>query len=512
MSEALKVTGSLLARNTLLNLLGQVVPLGVGIIAMPYIVRGLGTERFGILSLSWIILGYFAIFDIGWGRATTKLLAELLGKGEESQIPSLVWTSVMLQMFLGILGSFILYSITPLLAERILNISSELIKEARETVYVLSFSLPVILVSSSFRSALEAMQRFDLINAVKIPLMCLMFILPLLGLFFGLHLPGIVVLIVVSRLAALVIFIIMNFQIFPGLKRYSICYNFFLHLFSFGKWVTISSVVGPILVYLDRFLISSLISMAALAYYTAPYEAVTRLLVIPASLVMSLFPAFSTLERDKNRQRLEVIFTRSLKYIFTVLGPMVIAIMLFSKEILKVWLGPDFSLQSALVLQILAIGVLINSLAHIPFSLLQAVGRPDLPAKFYVFEFPFHLTIALFLIKNWGINGAALSWTLRVALDAFLLFVVTFKIYQFAPHSLMRNGTIFAFFVFLTFAGIASGVKFLINVFPLGIQFLFFVVLVSLFSWVVWKKVMDVSDREIIIRGVKPWQKPTTML
>jgi len=51
------VSGRLLARNTLLNLIGQAVPLLVGVVTVPFIIRGLGTERFGLLSLAWVIWG-----------------------------------------------------------------------------------------------------------------------------------------------------------------------------------------------------------------------------------------------------------------------------------------------------------------------------------------------------------------------------------------------------------------------------------------------------------------------
>ena len=69
------------------------MPLLVAVIALPFIVRGLGTDRFGLLSLAWVILGYFTIFDLGLGRATTKYVAEALGKDEGDQIPEIVKSS-----------------------------------------------------------------------------------------------------------------------------------------------------------------------------------------------------------------------------------------------------------------------------------------------------------------------------------------------------------------------------------------------------------------------------------
>jgi O-antigen/teichoic acid export membrane protein len=69
---------TLLARNSLLNLAGQILPILVGVITISYVVRGLGTGRFGVLSIGWMMLGYFGVFDLGMGRATTKSVSECL--------------------------------------------------------------------------------------------------------------------------------------------------------------------------------------------------------------------------------------------------------------------------------------------------------------------------------------------------------------------------------------------------------------------------------------------------
>jgi O-antigen/teichoic acid export membrane protein len=70
------------------------------------------------------------------------------------------------------------------------------------------------------------------------------------------------------------------------------------------------------------------------------------------------------------------------------------------------------------------VGVLLNSLARVPYSLLQALGRPDLTAKIHFVELPLHLVLAWFFVDAWGVTGAALAWSVRVGVDAALLFVV----------------------------------------------------------------------------------------
>ena len=64
----------------------------------------------------------------------------------------------------------------------------------------------------------------------------------------------------------------------------------------------------------------------------------------------------------------------------------------------------------------------INSLAQVPFTFLQGVGKPDLTAKLHLFELPLYLGLLWWLIGTRGIEGAAIAWTARVAVDAFFLF------------------------------------------------------------------------------------------
>jgi hypothetical protein len=68
----MEINGRLLTRNTLLNLAGQGGPLLIAAAAIPFIIRGLGMERFGILSIIWLAPEYFAFIDLGLGRATIK--------------------------------------------------------------------------------------------------------------------------------------------------------------------------------------------------------------------------------------------------------------------------------------------------------------------------------------------------------------------------------------------------------------------------------------------------------
>ena len=82
-------SGRSLAGNTLWNLFGNCFPVVVAVVCLPMLKRGLGTERLGIISLAWVVIGYFSLFDLGLSRALTKLVAERIGQRRQAGNPVL---------------------------------------------------------------------------------------------------------------------------------------------------------------------------------------------------------------------------------------------------------------------------------------------------------------------------------------------------------------------------------------------------------------------------------------
>jgi O-antigen/teichoic acid export membrane protein len=184
--------------------------------------------------------------------------------------------------------------------------------------------------------------------------------------------------------------------------------------------MTVSNIVGPFLVYLDRFLIGALISMSAVAYYATPYEAITRLWFVPAAFSGVLFPAFSALTAEP--VQLSRLFGRGLKYVGIALFPAILIVCTLAGDGLRLWLGPEFSAHSTKVLQLLAAGVFVNSMAQVSFALLQSQGRPDITAKLHLVELLPYAAAVWLMVRHFGVVGAAVAWTARVVADAALLF------------------------------------------------------------------------------------------
>ena len=100
-SSTVGKSGRLLARNAVWNIVGQLAPMLVAVFAIPRLIHGLGPARFGVLTIAWMVVGYFGFFDLGLGRALTKLVADKLGSQKEHELPQLVWSSIAAICLLG---------------------------------------------------------------------------------------------------------------------------------------------------------------------------------------------------------------------------------------------------------------------------------------------------------------------------------------------------------------------------------------------------------------------------
>src|SRR5215813_14001974 len=308
--------GRLLAKNTLWNLLGQLSPIGVAVVTIPLLVKGLGVARFGVLSLAWIVIGYFSVYDMGLGRALTKLIADKLGTRQEQAIPALVWTSLSLMLVLGGIGCLATLALSRWLVYTVLKIPGDLQPETLGSFYLLALSIPLVTLTSGLRGILEALQRFRVATLIRIPMSIFSFAGPLLVLPFSQSLVWITAVLILGRVIGCVVHLIACLRAMPMLgSKIVVDRSAVKPVIKFGGWMTVSNFINPILVYVDRFVIGALASTSVIAYYAAPFDAVIRLTVIPAAVAGVLFPAFA-ISIAEDPPRTHILLFRSLKYVF----------------------------------------------------------------------------------------------------------------------------------------------------------------------------------------------------
>ena len=406
-----------LVKNSLWNVLAVVLPSAIAIPSLGMIARILGVELFGVFTLIFALVGYANIFDMGLSRAVVRNIS--MNRDAPSIIKDTLFTASSTVFVAGCLGGFLLFVSSSNLVE-VLSISDKYLVEVKSCFQLMSFIIPVFLLNIVWLSYLEGQERFKELSFIRMITGSLMFLLPVLSLLIKDSIINAFAGLFLARILSLAIILIYSLSELKALDYFFFNRKKFNELVTFGSWLTVSNIISPIMAYFDRFILSAHIGADKVAFYTAPAEIVSRMLLLPHSLGKALFP-YMAINSNTDLEK------RSLLAVFVVSLTMAIPLFVFGSVLITLWLGPGYQ-GAVLPLQILLVGFVFNAMAQVPYSKIQALGYSKITAKIHLFELLPYLFFLYFMINNFGIVGAAVAWSARVAIDFFILVICSFKL------------------------------------------------------------------------------------
>lgn len=404
-------------RNTTYNIMGALIPLALSLLTVPIYLRLIGESRYGVMAIAWLLLGYFGLFDLGLGRATAQHIASLSNASKEERAQTF-WTALTINIGVGMVGGLLLWPISTYFFGNLFKIEEVLRPEVIAAVPWLILAVPVATLSGVLSGALQGREQFLELNLISITSTALFQLFPLaVAWLFGPELYWLLPAAISARLVTLMVLIWRCHRHVYGGYRPRFIRSKAAQLLSFGGWVTVSSLVSPMMVVLDRFVIGSLTGAKTVTFYTVPFQLAQRITIIPGALSTAMFPRMAS----TNKVDASELASQGMRTLIVAMTPLVLISIFLIEPFLKLWLGQGFSNNSSLVGQILLIGFLTNSLALIPYTLLQARGRPDLVAKCHLIEMLPYFGLLYFGLKYFGISGAAAVFSIRVFIDLLLL-------------------------------------------------------------------------------------------
>lgn len=407
-------------KNSIWNIAGYAVPTLIAIPAFGYIARKIGVELFGLYTLSMIVIGYASVFDAGLTRAVVREVALLKNNDRDSR--SLLLTSALAVLFLGFIGSGLMLA----LKEKIiltLNISSDYHYDISKSITLLALLMPVFLVTQVFLADLEGREYFGHLNIQRSIGNSLIAGIPAIAVHLNHTLFSAIIGITIARLFCLWLsyYYIQNRITF---SRKCISLVILKRLFSYGGWVTVSNIISPLLVSMDRFILSSVLGASKISFYTVPSELITRLSIIPGSVGKTIFPKLSKAEDFSNSWDCQ---KKAYKLMAFICLPVCIFLFIFSERILVLWMGPDYYGKPAVILKIMLVGFIFNCFSQIPFANIQAFGKAKYTAFIHMIEFIPYILLLYYTAKLYGMYGVAVLWMLRVIIDFFMLYSMSSK-------------------------------------------------------------------------------------
>lgn len=405
------------SRNTVYNLGGAIVPVVLSLVTVPIYLKLVGPERYGVLAIAWLLLGYFGLFDLGLGRSTSFRIASLRDAPASARADTF-WAALSVNVIMGFAGGLLLLFAASYFFGQVFKVDEKLRPEIMASVPLLACAVPIATLTGTLTGAMQGREKFLETNIVSLISTTLFQILPLAVAFWSG--PDIVMLLLAAIFARLVAILVLGYRCYgefcrgqpKRLKRDEV-----LPLLKYGGWVNLTSLCGQALVMVDRFMIGAVLGAAAVTIYTVPLQLAQRIQILPGALTNALFPRLSAAKAEEQK----LLADRASLTLMAVMSIPVLGAIFLAEPFLRLWVGDVVGAQSAPIGRIVLIGYWVNALAFVPFVKLQTSGRPDLVTKSILVQMPVYALTLYFALKHFGFIGCALVFSVRCIADYLVL-------------------------------------------------------------------------------------------
>jgi O-antigen/teichoic acid export membrane protein len=399
---------------------GTIAPIVAGALATPFLLAVLGAQRFAIYALSFAIVSFAPALDLGISRTAFRRIAAAHSTNPY-ETPAIVNLALRASWTVGL-------SVTLLFGGTLAIVSvfagaDWIPTSAAVAVALALLTVPPAIVGNTQRGVLEGAGRFEASAGIRITLGMLVAIVPLLLAL----VTRAVELLVLSQLVLRIATVWIQRRILRGaglvgpLAAGPAVASIGVASFrQESSWFGLAAIVSLLMSGFDRFVILALTGMTLvdLAAFIAPQEVALRAIILPAAFVPALMVRIA---KDDSRGSQRVLLSTSMYTITAVVFAGCLLATVLARDIATHVFPTLPSTGVVTVIQLLALGIFSNAVAQFPAAVLNGRGLSRVPATLQLVELPVFLLALPVLIARFGVSGAAMAWSLRIAVDTVLL-------------------------------------------------------------------------------------------
>lgn len=401
---------------------GQIVLALTWLVTTPFLVRFLGAETFGIYSLINAIVGSLAFADIGMGLASTRFGAAAYSRNDPTEEAAVVWTAGVLDAASILLAVISVVVAAPALLRWLAHLEAPSLHQS-------ALGLDLAIVAFLFRSLANVLNtpqlvrlRIDVNTKVVAAINVTQMALIVGALIAGGRLVAVLAMTLATAIAGASAHLVVSSRLLPHLWPPRIRKTLARSMAAFGGPMVLSSIASVIFAQAEKLLLALFASPVVVAHYAVAFLVSTVFSLGSAAFATSLVSPFARLHAMNDRGEMQSLYGKVIRWTLIVALPFAASMIALARTFFTIWAGPEYGETSTRPFQILVIGAVINLITNVPYHLLVSAGETRLLAKFHLFEIPVHLVVTTLLTWRYAAVGAALGWTLRVAIDAILTF------------------------------------------------------------------------------------------
>lgn len=402
----------MIGRNILANAFGGSSQAILTLLIIPIQIRVLGADAFGLLTFLASLQIIFSIFDLGLSPTIAREVAtdaspDLRHSRDLLQTLSTGYAAIGLLLGGALLGS------ADWLVDHWLRLGDLPVDTARSVLLLGGVAVALRWSVSFYGGVLIGRGRFDVLNGLKAGAAA-----------FGL-LGGAVVILATASLTAfaawmvlaaaveVTLYLVACFRLVPGLSlRPRVSRRALAHVWRSALSVSVINVLAIAVTQSDRLLLSALVPIETLGYYSLAYSVLQGLALVQGFFTSALFPVFAADHGSENRDALTTHYGVASQALIAVYVLPIMLLVFFGHDLLRIWSSPKEADAAARIMAVLAVGFLLNTSISMSSALAIAIKRTRRMIAVNGYSLVVYFPALYLLILRWEGLGAAVAWVL----------------------------------------------------------------------------------------------------
>jgi O-antigen/teichoic acid export membrane protein len=384
-------------------LIHQIAGLGLSIT----LARSLKVNEFGVLNLGLAIMVLIAHFSLlGFNQGMARFIPYFKGHGEKDKIRASALLALKFSVATTALGGLAVYGLSFPISKYAFDS-----KTLEPVLKVFAFALPFFALSKFFNGGLCGFKRIDLMVITDnilwrvLPLL----VLPLAFFVFSYRLLGAAYTFVFTALIMCIISGLFFLRELGAYPKTSTCdRDCFNQIKSYSFPAALSIITNQLRDRVDVFVIASFLGASQVGLFSVGFTMANSLNLFLSSLMRIYNPVAAELHGQERMEQLSRIFSVVAQWLFVLVFPATLLLLLFAEPLVTRFFGNSYA-AGASVLMILSICYFTKSAVGPTGSTLLALGLSKTAMTISIWSVVLNVLLAVFLIPNYGIFGAALS-------------------------------------------------------------------------------------------------------
>jgi len=405
---------NLLKKNIVANFAGSIWQALMALIFIPFYIKFMGIESWGLVGVFSTLLIVFGLLDLGLSSTLNREMARLsVLPRKEQEMRNLVRTLEVFYWIVAVLVGIIVVSLSPFIAHQWVKAGRLSPKTIEQAILIMGFVMALQMPVGFYSGGLMGLQKQVLLNAINVGIstlrgagavLILWLVSPTIQAFF---LWQIVIGIINTFFLALFLW-----RRLPlGDNKAVFQKQLLKSIWRFTAGMSGITILAVILTQMDKVILSKMLSLEMFGYYMLASMVAMSLGRLFTPVFYSIYPRFTQLVAINDQDGLKRLYHKSCQFMAVLILPVAIVIALFSYEILLLWTqNPATAEKTHLLVSILICGTALNGLMNPPYALQLAFGWTKLSVFKNIIAVSILVPLIIYVTRRYGATGAASVW------------------------------------------------------------------------------------------------------